>query len=751
MLSGKTRRSCFVVTLLLLGSVVGALMGSAVRAAPEKNPAQDNIVISEFRTQGPSLTNPGTDEFIEIFNPTGSAIDISGWKILGYNNSVGTGTTPIYAFPAGTVLQSGQHYLVANNVGYSGGVVPNGTYTTGIVDNGGIGLTLPDKTPVDQVGMSNGSAFKEGAVLTPLSGNSNQSYERKPGGISGSCYDSDNNSFDFALKPSDPQNLSSAVTVCDPATETPTFTLAPSNTDIPTSTDTPTYTFTPTNTDTPTNTFTSTYTSTATDTPTATSTGTPTNTPTDTSTPTQTGTATPTPTATNTPTSTATFTPTPTASMTATPTPVAPEHLVISEFRSRGPNGGDDEFVELYNPTGATVDLGEWRIRKSSGCGTTISTLVIITSGTTLRSGQHFLAASISNSSLTGADQTFSPAIADEGGVTLLDSSGMVVDQAGMCAATQYREGTNLTPLTGMSDQSYERQPGGDTACYDTDNNAGDFALISPANPQNLASSRVMCAGVLTATPNSTASQTPTPTLSPTPTATFSKTATSTKAMTPTHSPSNTHTSTFLPTVYPGVMAINEFLPHPRTDWNADGVFNTGDEYIEIINMGVNAINLKNWKLDDGDGGSSPYTLPDTTLQPRQIAHFFGSETGISLSDGGDTVRLIKPDGHTADIYTYPVVSASDRSWCRLPDGNGAWGFVCRPTPGRPNTPVNSATPVPGAGPVTEGDSVCPLADTVPQPVRLAECESFGFWMWNSLREEQFWLQSRWKWDVFVE
>ena len=31
----------------------------------------------------------------------------------------------------------------------------------------------------------------------------------------------------------------------------------------------------------------------------------------------------------------------------------APGQLVISEFRLRGPNGGNDEFVEIYNNTGA--------------------------------------------------------------------------------------------------------------------------------------------------------------------------------------------------------------------------------------------------------------------------------------------------------------------------------------------------------------------------------------------------------------
>ena len=55
--------------------------------------------------------------------------------------------------------------------------------------------------------MSAGSAYKEGTVLAALTGNLNQSYERKPGGTSGSGQDTDDNASDFKVKaPSDPQN-----------------------------------------------------------------------------------------------------------------------------------------------------------------------------------------------------------------------------------------------------------------------------------------------------------------------------------------------------------------------------------------------------------------------------------------------------------------------------------------------------------------------------------------------------------------
>ncbi len=543
----------------------------------------------------------------------------------------------------------------------------------------------------------------EGSPLGQLSGNLDQSYERKPGGLSGSCYDSDNNSFDFALlNPSDPQNLLSPYTVCVAATNTPTFTPSSTATSTPTITDTPTSTGTATDTATPTQT--------GTDTSTPTTTGTPT----DTGTPTGSATATPT----DTPTGTSTASPTPTA------TPVAPSHIVISEFRSLGPNGGSDEFIELYNPSGAAVNIGGWTIKRSSGCGMSITTLATIPANTILLAGQHYLAASNSNSSLTiGANQTFSPGIADDGGVALVNGS-TVVDQAGMCITTQYREGEILLPLSGTSNQSYERKPGGDTSCYDTTNNVEDFALISPANPQNKNSPIIMCTGVLISTP------------------------TSTRTRTPTRTPTRTATTV------PGVVVINEFLPHPGTDWNGDGTANTGDEYIELINMGTESISLKNWKLDDGDGGSSPYTLPNVTLLPRQIAIFYQTETGISLSDGGDTVRLLKSDGRTSDIFTYPVVTAADLTWCRLPDGTGVWAFACRPSPGRPNTPLESGTPGPGSAPGAKaGDDAAPvcLMDSVPQPVQSAECNSPGTEMWGEAGGGEIWLESRWKYDVFVE
>lgn len=176
---------------------------------PRSTATSSSIVISEFRTRGP---NGGNDEFIELFNYASVPVGIGGWQIKG---SSGTGTvSPRANINTGVVLNPGCHYLLTNSSPSGGpfsGPAGDQTYGVGIADDGGIALTMPDGTIVDQVGMSAGSVFKEGSHLDPLGSNSNQSYERRPGGLAGSSQDTDNNRSDFRLlSPSDPQRASSA-------------------------------------------------------------------------------------------------------------------------------------------------------------------------------------------------------------------------------------------------------------------------------------------------------------------------------------------------------------------------------------------------------------------------------------------------------------------------------------------------------------------------------------------------------------
>jgi uncharacterized protein (TIGR03437 family) len=187
----------------------GSTNVTSTSAALTVEPAPGQLLISEFRTRGPA---GAADEFVEIYNPTTSTQVIGGLRIRTSNGS-GTISERV-TIAAGTTLGSGCHYLVANSFpgGYSGSVPADQTYGTGITDDGGIAVTRSNGTGViDAVGMSNGSAFKEGTPLTPLSANVNQSHERKPGGAFGNGTDTNNNAADFILNAasSNPQNSSS--------------------------------------------------------------------------------------------------------------------------------------------------------------------------------------------------------------------------------------------------------------------------------------------------------------------------------------------------------------------------------------------------------------------------------------------------------------------------------------------------------------------------------------------------------------
>jgi uncharacterized protein (TIGR03437 family) len=166
--------------------------------------------------------------------------------------------------------------------------------------------------------------------------------------------------------------------------------------------------------------------------------------------------------------------------------------LLISEFRTRGPAGAADEFIEIYNPTTSVQTIGGLKIRASNGSGT-ISDRLTITAGTTLGPGCHYLVANSAANGYSGPvspNQTYGAGITDDGGIAITGSNGArIIDAAGMSSGSAYKEGATLAPLTGPADQSYERKPGGSFGNgVDTNGNASDFSLTAPGNPQNSSS-----------------------------------------------------------------------------------------------------------------------------------------------------------------------------------------------------------------------------------------------------------------------
>ena len=99
----------------------------------------------DFDTDG-SGTAAATDEFVELYNASSSAIDISGLQL--WDAGVGNWFT----FPTGTILQPGAHALVMSGV-QSGGALPTGApndlfFDAGrgspLINNGGDNIVVYD-------------------------------------------------------------------------------------------------------------------------------------------------------------------------------------------------------------------------------------------------------------------------------------------------------------------------------------------------------------------------------------------------------------------------------------------------------------------------------------------------------------------------------------------------------------------------------------------------------------------------------
>ena len=162
--------------------------------------------------------------------------------------------------------------------------------------------------------------------------------------------------------------------------------------------------------------------------------------------------------------------------------------VVISEYRFRGPSGSSDEFVELFNQGSADADISGWRLRSSNDAGT-IASLVTMGPGTILKRGCFYLLAnSAGYSAGVPANRTFVNVTSDNGSIAILNaSSATPIDQVGNgTSLLAFGEGTRLPAFTASTDsQSYHRRTDPAAGFVDTNNNAADFQLISPATPRN--------------------------------------------------------------------------------------------------------------------------------------------------------------------------------------------------------------------------------------------------------------------------
>ncbi len=121
-------------------------------------------------------------------------------------------------------------------------------------------------------------------------------------------------------------------------------------------------------------------------------------------------------------------------------------------------------------------------------------------------------------------------------------------------------------------------------------------------------------------------------------------------------------------------LIISEIMPNPEG--------NDSEEWIEIYNNEEIDVNLKNWTIDDKDGGSKAYKFTDDFYIKAQDFLILGKEdTKLSLNNSFDQVRIFNPSGELVDKVEYSKAKeAQVYSFIQ-----GAWHWTSEDTPGRDN------------------------------------------------------------------
>ncbi|MFC5462382.1 ExeM/NucH family extracellular endonuclease [Massilia niabensis] len=185
---------------------------------------------------------------------------------------------------------------------------------------------------------------------------------------------------------------------------------------------------------------------------------------------------------------------------------IAASDIVISQVYGGGGNSGStykNDFIELFNRSGAAVTLGNWSVQYASATGN--SWAVTNVGNVTLQPGQYYLvqasAGAGGTANLPDPDAPGSTTMGASAGKVVLvsdraplsgtnPSGATVLDVVGFGTTANYFEGTGPTPAP-ANPTAVLRKDGG---CLDTDANNTDFAVGAPT-PRNTASARNVCSG----------------------------------------------------------------------------------------------------------------------------------------------------------------------------------------------------------------------------------------------------------------
>lgn len=303
--------------------------------------------------------------------------------------------------------------------------------------------------------------------------------------------------------------------------------------------------------------------------------------------------------------------------------------VVINEIAWMGTeNSANDEWIELYNNTGSSINLEGWILKAGDG------TPEINLTGT-IRSKSFYLLERTDDDTVSGvsADLIYKGALKNNGeDLKLYDNSGNLIDEVnceeGWFAGDNSTKRTmeRIDPLiSGNNPSSWQtsQNPGGTPKAQNSFQPVEDGPLL--VEEQGIAE----------------APQPP----------------------------------PVEPISYPAGVVFSEILPSP------DGP-DSENEWIEIFNQNSFEVNLSGWQIKDSQGKITIHTFPiGTKILANGYLVLLRPETKITLNNSGDELNLIQPNGEIIDSVAYQKAS-QNQSYNRTEPG---WAWSSTLTPGEAN------------------------------------------------------------------
>ncbi len=209
----RLRRRCVALALLLV----------SLCAAVEARAASSTVVISQVYTAGGNSGATYNADYVELFNLSGAAVNITGWALQYFSATASATSTPVISPVQGSViLQPGQRYLIQATPGTVGAALPSTADQTSsnlamgaaagriYVTNSTAALSNASGCPtsyVDFVGYgSTANCYETARATAPTV---SQAIAR-----TNACVDADNNATEFALTSAAARNSSATPTPC---------------------------------------------------------------------------------------------------------------------------------------------------------------------------------------------------------------------------------------------------------------------------------------------------------------------------------------------------------------------------------------------------------------------------------------------------------------------------------------------------------------------------------------------------------